>query len=114
MRYKGQFHPTYVLDPESNEWNLLDDAMKRTITEKVYFSPSVPNAVSCYRREDQGLYEGEDNDGAGIWACEMPGILSHEEIEINVNLGQVGVYVPDAGHVKASVKPIPAMHFPAT
>ena len=77
------------------------------MTENVYFSPSVPNAASLYYpRKEQGLDGGEDKDGTEVWACEMPGILSQEEVEIKVNLGQVRVFVPNAGHVKASVKPI--------
>ena len=107
MRYKGLLHPTYILDPENNEWNLLDDALKRMITEKIYFSPSVPNAVSLrYPREEMELCEGEGEveDESGIWACEMPGILSQEEVEEKVDLGEVRIFLPNSGHVKASVK----------
>ncbi|KAF8460243.1 arginine-tRNA-protein transferase, partial [Kalaharituber pfeilii] len=111
MRYKGQFHPTYFLDPENNEWNLLDDARKKEMSEKFYCSPSKPEAVSLHKMHigkelaDEPEFEDEDSDEEmdGLWASHMPGILSVEELEEKVDLGQIKIFIPKSGVVKASV-----------
>ena len=112
MRYKGQFYPTYFLDPENNEWNLLDDTMKKRMSEKFYLSPSKPDAVSLYQRnrdlteEDDSFGDeegGEIEEVGGLWASQMPGVPSIEEIESSVDLGRVKIYIPGSGHVTAKV-----------
>ena len=117
MKYKGQFHPTYFLDPENNAWNLLDEHAKNVMTEKVYCSPSKPTAVSFGHSKQNDIDEGEmfvDNRGSddeddedeyteGLWASHMPGVPSLKELEEAVDLGQVKIYVPGAGHVVANV-----------
>ncbi|KIW94850.1 uncharacterized protein Z519_04828 [Cladophialophora bantiana CBS 173.52] len=40
MRYKATFTPTYILDPESFEWNLFDDKYRQELDKRKYFSPS--------------------------------------------------------------------------
>lgn len=38
--YKGEYHPSYLLDPETYEWNLLDKDMKKLLGESKYVCPS--------------------------------------------------------------------------
>ncbi|KIW26049.1 uncharacterized protein PV07_09178 [Cladophialophora immunda] len=40
MRYKATFTPTYILDPESYEWNLFDDKYRQELDKRKYVSPS--------------------------------------------------------------------------
>ena len=40
MRYKGQFSPSYLLDPEVLDWNLLDNDYRKKLDECKYVSPS--------------------------------------------------------------------------
>ncbi len=40
MKYKGDFNPQSVLDPESYEWNPLDSSMKARLDKQKYISPS--------------------------------------------------------------------------
>ena len=40
MRYKGRFEPSYILDPKSLEWNLLDDDYRKKLDERKYVSLS--------------------------------------------------------------------------
>ncbi|KIW77372.1 hypothetical protein Z517_09818 [Fonsecaea pedrosoi CBS 271.37] len=40
MRYKAAFCPTYILDPESYEWNLFDDKYRQELDKRKYVSPS--------------------------------------------------------------------------
>lgn len=111
MRYKGQFQPTYFLDPENNEWNVLDDAAKKVMTEKVYCSPSKPDAVSLWRpkpQDDDGEYVDKDEDEddemiEGLWASDMPGVPSMEELAASMDPGKIRIYTSQAGHMVARV-----------
>ena len=40
MRYKGNFAPSYLLDPESLEWNLFDGDFRKKLDQRKYVSPS--------------------------------------------------------------------------
>jgi len=40
MRYKGRFEPSYILDPESLEWDLLNDDLRRRLDQRKYVSLS--------------------------------------------------------------------------
>lgn len=40
MRYKGDYHPQYMLDPDSYDWDLLDDELKKKLDEKSFVSLS--------------------------------------------------------------------------
>jgi len=116
MKYKGQFHPTYFLDPENNVWNLLDEQAKKVMSEKFYCSPSKPDAVSLWHSKqrdvdevgvlvDSRCYDDEEDDEytEDLWSSHMPGVPSLTELEEEVDLGQVKIYVPGSGHVVASV-----------
>jgi arginine-tRNA-protein transferase len=50
MRYKGDYRPQYVLDPESYEWNLFDDDFKRKLDSRKY--------VSLSHDREHGVEEG--------------------------------------------------------
>jgi arginyl-tRNA---protein transferase len=40
MRYKANFMPSYLLDPETYDWNIFDNAYRRKLDERSYVSPS--------------------------------------------------------------------------
>lgn len=40
MKYKREFRPTYVLDPESYEWNLFDEDLLARLDVRKYISLS--------------------------------------------------------------------------
>ena len=40
MRYKATFRPSRLLDPDSYEWNLLDDTYRQKLDNRKYVSPS--------------------------------------------------------------------------
>ena len=120
MKYKGQFHPTYFLDPENNVWSLLDEQAKKVMSEKFYCSPSKPDAVSLWHPKQKDVDkvgvlvdscgssdgDGDDDDDEyteDLWASDMPGVPSLRKLEEEVDLGQVKIYVPGSGHVVANV-----------
>jgi arginine-tRNA-protein transferase len=40
MKYKVDYHPQYILDPESHTWDILDDDVKRRLDARKYVSLS--------------------------------------------------------------------------
>ncbi len=40
MKYKVDYHPQYILDPETHTWDLLDDDVKRRLDARKYLSLS--------------------------------------------------------------------------
>ena len=109
MRYKSQFQPTYVLDPETNEWNLYDNAMREALDTKIYYSPGRPDAKyefvdpATIPEGEGGKDWGEEDEYNHIWANGMPGIPAMDEIEKLVDLAKVKVYLKEGGHITASV-----------
>ena len=67
MRYKGEYRPQWILDPETYEWNMMDDSTKKMLSEKRYIT-SAPNAAQGEEEsghatveEHTGPNEGEEN-----------------------------------------------------
>jgi arginine-tRNA-protein transferase len=46
MRYKGDYSPQYMLDPETFKWHTLDDEMKKKLDETPYFSLSTDQEMN--------------------------------------------------------------------
>ena len=40
MRYKADYKPSYLLDPETNEWNRFDETYRQKLDKRKYVSPS--------------------------------------------------------------------------
>ncbi|KAF1951026.1 arginine-tRNA-protein transferase 1 [Byssothecium circinans] len=55
MRYKGEYRPQYVLDPESLEWNPLEGELRALLDRKRY--------VSLARERRRGNVDGKDTLG---------------------------------------------------
>jgi arginine-tRNA-protein transferase len=99
MTYKVDFRPQYALDPETYEWNLFDDDLKRRLDARGYVSLSAelrdgieaPEDNSETRFKDVGPPgSGEDDDDSGdpnfdwdasLFSRNMPGIPTREEME---------------------------------
>lgn len=54
MKYKGEFEPQYILDPESYSWDLFDDKFKKRLDEDTYVSLSSMEK----RKSKDGTEEG--------------------------------------------------------
>lgn len=103
MRYKGDFHPQYVQDPENYAWDLLDDDLRRRLDARKYVSlsrersegvaASIPEVSSDQAQIEPNEmeieqtsvdYDTDDSDGdvAGVPLSElnMPGIISRAEL----------------------------------
>lgn len=105
MKYKGEYRPQHVLDPESLEWNPLDDELRSLLDKKRYVSlsrerrlkqsvpgPTVDAGASMVEHPDINLCsdvlyptakEASDavSDGVSLFDLKIPGVMTEEEIE---------------------------------
>ncbi|KAL1956939.1 hypothetical protein VTO42DRAFT_6686 [Malbranchea cinnamomea] len=89
MRYKANFRPQYLLDPESLTWDPLDDNLRAKLDKRRYVSLSRdrrleaegtdPNTV-----EDELFQPGEEE--ISLFDVHMPGVLTLEELRAQVDL----------------------------
>jgi arginine-tRNA-protein transferase len=61
MRYKGDYSPQYMLDPDSYQWDPLDAELKKKLDERKFVSLS---------RERKGEASTQSNDGATDFPAE--------------------------------------------
>lgn len=111
MRYKGDYKPQYVLDPESYEWNPLNGEMKALLDKKKYVSLSRENRRRDSEVDNDGNTQIDDGDhsdyilptaaeagdavqgGMSLLELKMPGIMTEGEIESTLNLGEMPIRV---------------------
>ncbi|KAH8811769.1 arginine-tRNA-protein transferase-like protein 1 [Xylogone sp. PMI_703] len=124
MRYKGDYSPQYILDPETYHWDLLNDEVKKKLDKSKYLSLSAEgdakpaqdldideNQVLEGQSKDSNEHVGdrdsemasdsEDDDDPPVpdpdrpvFLRSMPGILNKEQL-----LGEV-----DLDHIKIRVR----------
>ena len=111
MRYKGDYEPQFILDPESYSWDSLDDEMKMRLDRKKYVSLSadrsvvelfeklpVPGEVIQVNKVDDG--EGSDDDlevpnpELPLFARSMPGVLTKTQL----------LHETDLDHIKLRIR----------
>lgn len=116
MRYKGDYKPQYVLDPETYEWNVLDAGLRSLLDQKAYVSPSREGRIAAKTSGDVSEHlagnnpapkkesEGDDEpeyrlpnpkDAAdaneSLLSLGMPGIADATELEKQMDLGEVKI-----------------------
>ncbi|KAF1916774.1 3-oxo-5-alpha-steroid 4-dehydrogenase-domain-containing protein [Ampelomyces quisqualis] len=119
MRYKGDYSPQHVLDPESYEWNPLNGELRTLLDKKSYVSL----ARERRRKENASTQSGgglkyaegsqpEDEDkldeypfptaaeageavsnGTSLFDLKVPGLMTVEEIEEQLDLGTMPIKV---------------------
>ncbi|KAF1358940.1 arginine-tRNA-protein transferase 1 [Lizonia empirigonia] len=109
MRYKGDYKPQYVLDPESYDWNLLDGDLKSLLDEKAYVSLSRERrrkdsvAASKDQADDNAKVHEADlseyllptaaeagdavQNGMSLFDLHIPGVMTEDEMESALDLG---------------------------
>lgn len=115
MRYKGDYKPQYILDPESYEWNPLDGELKSLLDKKKYVSMSRERAkkgsvASANLESDLGAEimveevaqfplptaaeagEAVEN-GLSLFDLQIPGVMTEEEMEMALDLGSTPIRV---------------------
>ncbi|ROT40259.1 arginyl-tRNA-protein transferase [Sodiomyces alkalinus F11] len=111
MRYKIDYMPQYILDPETLQWDLLDKHVLKLLDENAYVSLSAER-----RKKDKGGDDGtnEDSDGSEdtgtaesgserdgresklLFDTDMPGIATLDEIAA-LDLDQMALRVDKSG-----------------
>lgn len=112
MRYKSDYKPQYVLDPESLEWDPLDGDLRRLLDSKAYVSLSRERGSSGDKAVSDGesseyRHEGMKSDslryplpadaeaavehGASLFELEIPGVLTVEEVVEKVDIGRISM-----------------------
>jgi arginine-tRNA-protein transferase len=111
MRYKGDYSPQYVLDPETYEWNPLEGELRDLLDRKTYVSLSrerqfkqgdsagttteltANNIVAEYPLPT--ATEGGDAvaNGMSLFDLKVPGLMTTEEIEEQLDLGTVPIVI---------------------
>ncbi|KAI5776603.1 arginine-tRNA-protein transferase [Geopyxis carbonaria] len=106
MRYKGEYGPSELLDPENNEWNELDKELKTLLDNNPYCSPSStnnPGTGNTRAKELAGETDGKDEDDQDeeeddgrqhspgfVLKTKMPGVMTRQEIN-SFPVGQVRI-----------------------
>lgn len=126
MRYKGDYSPQHVLDPETYEWNPLDGELQSLLDKKSYVSLSrerkrkEAKSASSGSGDEAMIAEDEDDlseyalptakeggdavsNGMSLFDLRVPGLMTPEDIEDQLDLGTVPVKV-GARVVEAKVR----------
>jgi hypothetical protein len=117
MRYKGEYKPQYVLDPETYDWNPLDGELRQLLDTKSYVSlsrevrrkeaQSTSTNKNVDKSEVAGTSEEDDlcdyllptaaeageavNDGMSLFDLKVPGLMTVEEIDEQVSLDHIAL-----------------------
>ncbi|KAJ8113381.1 hypothetical protein OPT61_g4476 [Boeremia exigua] len=115
MRYKGDYKPQYVLDPESYDWNPLDGQLRCLLDTKSYVSMSRERArkdsLAATDVDGKTVAESSGDDvpefplptaaeagvavrnGMSLFDLKIPGVMTEEEIESSLDLGSTPIRV---------------------
>lgn len=115
MRYKGDYKPQFVLDPESYDWDPLDGDLKTLLDRKTYVSMSRERArkdsvASASSEGDVDMTSSDDDragwplptaaeageavqDGMSLFDLKIPGVMTVEEMESSLDLGSTPIRV---------------------
>ncbi|KIW14056.1 hypothetical protein PV08_06837 [Exophiala spinifera] len=90
MRYKVNFRPTYILDPESLEWCLFDEHYRQELDRRPYVSLShdLQTAAENNLEFDDAPSDEEDAEipEGSMFDYNIPGTLTKEEVK-HLDLG---------------------------
>lgn len=112
MKYKGEYRPQYILDPETYSWNLLDEDMKKRLDVEKFVSSSQPRSdaemartnaevLADPRKDEAVLNDKYDSDeeapvplpDLALFARPFPGILTKAQLLTDVDLDHIKILV---------------------
>ena len=118
MRYKADYKPQYILDPESYVWRPLDEDMKKTLE----LLPGVSVSLSRENRMDENCQTlpTVDKDartifghpreaakavkqGLSLFKVSMPGVMTKNDIEAQLDLSSTYLQIGNKQPFRASV-----------
>ena len=108
MRYKADYAPQYILDPESYSWDPLDEEMKKRLDSEKFVSLSqTPSEVGSIGKsatmvanpmDAENIDNDNDDPGDGspvplpdlpLFARSMPGILTKSQLLTGIDLDHI-------------------------
>lgn len=114
MRYKGEYRPQHVLDPETNQWDPLDGELRHLLDKKRFVSLSREHRRSAIKAAASGApaeLEEDDyhdyplptaseagdavQDGMSLFDLRVPGVMTAEEVEQDYPLDQQRITAKD-------------------
>ncbi|KAM3066780.1 Arginyl-tRNA--protein transferase 1 [Clarireedia jacksonii] len=105
MKYKRDYSPQYVLDPELYTWILFDDNLLKKMDERKYVSQNqedTPTTTALQQPQGQHTQNADSDDDAEVpnpslpvWERSMPGLLTREELLTQVDLDHIKLRLRD-------------------
>lgn len=103
MKYKGDYHPQYILDPDTYNWDLLDSAFKaRLDNAKGYVSAWRERAFGPSPPPPPGSEEDEvqwDLDDKMLFDRNIPGVMTRAELLASPAMDNIRLFFSDKGSV---------------
>ncbi|KAJ5720491.1 arginine-tRNA-protein transferase [Penicillium malachiteum] len=82
MRYKGNYRPQYILDPESNTWDPLDGELTEKLDQRPYVSLSRDRSSGDESMSSSTPLDSDVNEEElSLFALNMPGVLKLDEVK---------------------------------
>ncbi|KAI9770793.1 MAG: Arginyl-tRNA--protein transferase 1 [Geoglossum simile] len=104
MRYKGDYHPQYILDPEAYTWDPLDNGFKHQLDALKYVSLSrerrlrigtPPDTATDTSLEQEAPLpdNSDDGDTNELFSESMPGALTLPQVLSTIDLDETRIKV---------------------
>jgi arginine-tRNA-protein transferase len=110
MRYKGDYSPQFMLDPETYAWNPLDAEMRKRLDEDEHLnlssettpsrkSPAPEDGEMDVEEDEESDDDNKDSDDdTPIFARSMPGLLSRAQLLNEADLDNIKIRVQGQVH----------------
>lgn len=123
MRYKNDYKPQFILDPDTNSWDRLDEEYLSRLDHEGFVSLSREVASSA-RTPQSGTVtpppfpkepKAAQNSRLSVMELELPGIVSLQDLEDKIDMSSVIMQIGSAGNTQlapAGVSAIFIRHYP--
>lgn len=108
MRYKNDYKPQYILDPDTYQWQPLNDEMKARLDRKGFISLSrdrlgeskIGEAGPANTSKPAPVVftspKAAERSGQSLIQFRMPGILTQDELDADVDLSKIVIQLGQA------------------
>jgi arginine-tRNA-protein transferase len=109
MRYKGDYKPQYVLDPETYGWNPLEGEVRELMAQQKYVSLSREHS---HKKGEEGTSYLLDTpvevaaDPEDLFQWNMPGMMSAADVEAKVDLDKMRIHISKGMTVHTEVSQV--------
>ncbi|KAL0940745.1 arginine-trna-protein transferase 1 [Colletotrichum truncatum] len=112
MRYKMDYTPQYILDPETLEWDPMDKRVMKLLDQKSYLSLSkegketsldqvqIRDGVQSATKDEAAVESGdvnEDDKSTFLFDTGMPGVMTLEEVRTLIEMDHLKLRIDGSG-----------------